>query len=61
MYQELNKDKIDTEKIKEYCKNYYFNKTGKEVVSKLETLTIEKIAEILIVNKKFKLLNIEQS
>ena len=59
MYQELNKDKIDTEKIKEYYKNYYFNKTGKEVVSKLETLTIEKIAEILIVNKKFKLLNIE--
>jgi hypothetical protein len=53
MYQELNKDKIDTEKIREYCKNYYFNKTGKEVVSKLETLTIEKIAEILIVNKLF--------
>ncbi len=59
MYQELNKDKIDTEKIKEYYKNYYFNKTGKEVVSKLETLTIEKIAEILIVNKKLKFLNIE--
>jgi len=58
MYQELNKEKIDKEKAKEYYKNYYFNKKVKEVVLKLETLTVEQIAEILVINKKVKLLNV---
>ena len=31
-YQELNKVKIDKEKMKEYYKNYYFNNKVKEVV-----------------------------
>jgi hypothetical protein len=54
MYPELNKEKIDKEKIKQY----FFLKKIKEAVSKLETSTIGKIAEILIVNKKIELLNI---
>jgi hypothetical protein len=51
MYQELNKEKIDKEKKKEYYKNYYFNKKVKEVVLKLETLTVEQIAEILVIKR----------
>jgi hypothetical protein len=35
-----------------------FDKKVKEVVSKLETLTIEQIAEILVINKKGKVLNV---
>jgi hypothetical protein len=35
-----------------------FDKKVKEVVSKLETLTIEQIAEILVINKKVKVLNV---
>lgn len=47
--------KINSEKTKEYYKNYNYNKKIKEVVEKLENLGILKIAEIIINNKKVKL------
>ena len=43
------------EKNKEYYQNYRYEKKLKEVTQKLESLGIEKIAEIVIANKKHKM------
>jgi hypothetical protein len=49
--------KANNEKTKEYYKNYNYNKKLKEVTHKLEILGMDKLAEILISNKKLKLLD----
>jgi hypothetical protein len=49
--------KINNEKTKEYYKNYYYNKKLKDVTHKLEILGMDKVAELLINNKKVKILD----
>jgi hypothetical protein len=46
------------EKNKEYYQNYRYEKKVKEVVQRLETLGFERISEILIANKKVKILDV---
>lgn len=48
--------KENNEKTKEYYKKYHYNKKLKDVTHKLEILGMDKIAEILISNKKVKML-----
>jgi hypothetical protein len=50
--------KQHSEKNKEYYQNYRYEKKVKEVVQRLETLGFERIAEILISNKKVKILDV---
>ena len=50
--------KKHSEKNKEYYQNYRYEKKVKEVVQRLETLGFERIAEILIANKKVKILDV---
>jgi hypothetical protein len=45
-------------KNKEYYQNYRYEKKVKEVTQKLESFGFERIAEILIANKKVKLLDV---
>lgn len=49
--------KANSEKTKEYYKNYHYNKKLKDVTYKLEILGMDKIAEMLISNKKVKMLD----
>jgi hypothetical protein len=49
--------KANNEKTKEYYKNYHYNKKLKDVTHKLEILGMDKIAEMLINNKKVKMLD----
>ena len=59
VFKEYNKShvKVYQEKNKEYYANYRYEKRLKDVVEQLEDLGFEKIAEILIANKKVKLLD----
>ena len=50
--------KQHSEKNKEYYQNYRYEKKVKEVTQKLESFGFERIAEILIANKKVKLLDV---
>ena len=58
VFKEYNKSHVKEyqTKNKEYYANYRYEKRLKEVVEQLEDLGFEKIAEILIANKKVKLL-----
>jgi hypothetical protein len=50
--------KQHSEKNKEYYQNYRYEKKVKEVTQKLESFGFERIEEILIVNKKVKMLDV---
>ena len=50
--------KQHSEKNKEYYQNYRYEKKVREVTQKLESFGFERIAEILIANKKVKLLDV---
>jgi len=50
--------KQHSEKNKEYYQNYRYEKKVREVTQKLESFGFERIAEILIVNKKVKMLDV---
>ena len=59
VFKEYNKSHVKEyqTKNKEYYANYRYEKRVKEVVEQLEDLGFEKIAQILIANKKVKLLD----
>ena len=59
VFKEYNKShvKVYQQNNKEYYANYRYEKRLKDVVEQLEDLGFEKIAEILIANKKVKLLD----
>ena len=50
--------KQHSEKNKEYYQNYRYEKKVREVTQKLESCGFERIAEILIANKKVKMLDV---
>jgi len=50
--------KQHSEKNKEYYQNYRYEKKVREVTQKLESFGFERIAEILIANKKVKLFDV---
>jgi len=50
--------KQHSEKNKEYYQNYRYEKKVREVTQKLESFGFERIAEILIANKKVKMLDV---
>ena len=50
--------KQHNEKNKEYYQNYRYEKKVREVTQKLESCGVERIAEILIANKKVKMLDV---
>jgi hypothetical protein len=51
-YYEMNRDRTN-----EYYQNYHHNKKVKELTQRLETFGFEKIATIVIANKKTKMFN----